>query len=699
MRPELPLREITTQEVWQEVQRLRTDLKTHNHLTFGSQLLSGEVNGILQSPNFISGSSGYQILPSGSVEFNQGYFRGDLVIGSGNNIIIADPDHATYRFWIGHATDPTSAGFAVEKTGILHATGAIISGSITGSELHIPDENTTANSFHADTDGNTWWGCTHTNFDADHDNAAAFVLATGAAKFQSITLETNVVIKDLQAGSVVEGSYINALNVSQLVTGTISSKAITLAVTPGGGDVYLNAGKTDFDNTQTGFILGIDDSDSDLPKFFIGTSTYYFNFDGANVKIKAQSSNLMMYDCVVDAGGDGDYTTLGAAVTAGQTSIFVRAGSYTETGNITLAADTTIIGEDWDTTEVTLAGYTLSFSNDDITIKNITFFGSYNGFQLTGSGDDVLFEQVRVDVPSSSNWHSGINSSGIRFRLIGCEVLVSSNVLTASGNNALIDRCRFYGGRNDTDDGYNANEVSLTGDDAYFVNNHFERTNSGGNYSGGLVIGGDRTVVMGNYIYEDGGDTFGISISTDKVDTKIIGNTIRGWGDAIYCGTYYRYEIANNSIIDPADDGIISIGATNAGYGYRTINGNVIWNPGGSGITGSMTRVVITGNAIYSAGEDGIKIPNTDSNAFYLTITGNYIGECAGHGINVCGGSASYDGTYFVIVGNQIQACSGTGMYLRIDRSTVVGNVSWNNGTNWNVTDTGSSTVANNDYA
>jgi len=286
MRQDIPLREITTTEIWREVQQLRTDLQTHNHLTFGAQLLNGEVNGILQSPNFVSGDSGYQILPSGSVEFNQGYFRGNLVIGSGNNIIVADPDHATYRLWIGHATDPTSAGFAVEKTGILHATGAIISGTILASSIHIPDENTTANSFHTDSDGNAWWGCTHTLFDADHDNAAAYVLASGAAKFQSITLETNVVVKDLQAGSVIDGTYVNALSVAKLTTGTISSKQITLEVSEGSGDAYIAAGKTDFTNTDAGFILGIDDSDANKAKFYIGDSTYYFNWTGSAVVLQ-----------------------------------------------------------------------------------------------------------------------------------------------------------------------------------------------------------------------------------------------------------------------------------------------------------------------------------------------------------------------------------------------------------------------------
>jgi len=63
------------------------------------------------------------------------------------------------------------------------------------------------------------------------------------------------------------GTYIANLSVEHLTAGSIRSKTVTLAVTAGTGDCYFNAGKTDFTNTQSGFILGIDDSDSDKAKF------------------------------------------------------------------------------------------------------------------------------------------------------------------------------------------------------------------------------------------------------------------------------------------------------------------------------------------------------------------------------------------------------------------------------------------------
>uniref|UniRef100_A0A6M3KAR4 Uncharacterized protein n=1 Tax=viral metagenome TaxID=1070528 RepID=A0A6M3KAR4_9ZZZZ len=84
---------------------------------------------------------------------------------------------------------------------------------------------------------------------------------------------------------IVTDAKINDLAVDKLTAGSITSKAITLAVAAGTGDTYIGAGKTDFTNTDNGFILGIDDSDSDLSKFYIGDSSYYLNWTGAALNV------------------------------------------------------------------------------------------------------------------------------------------------------------------------------------------------------------------------------------------------------------------------------------------------------------------------------------------------------------------------------------------------------------------------------
>ena len=77
------LREITLEELAQRVIDLEVDAETHDHLTSGAQLLSGAVKGILQSPNFISGSNGWQLNPNGSAEFQDITARGSITATTG----------------------------------------------------------------------------------------------------------------------------------------------------------------------------------------------------------------------------------------------------------------------------------------------------------------------------------------------------------------------------------------------------------------------------------------------------------------------------------------------------------------------------------------------------------------------------------------------------------------------------------------
>lgn len=87
--------------------------------------------------------------------------------------------------------------------------------------------------------------------------------------------------------SVVGNAYITDLSVSKLTAGTITSKAITLAVSDGSGDAKIQAGKTDFGNDSTaGFILGLDDSDGNKAKFEIGSSaSKMLKYDGQDLTL------------------------------------------------------------------------------------------------------------------------------------------------------------------------------------------------------------------------------------------------------------------------------------------------------------------------------------------------------------------------------------------------------------------------------
>jgi len=88
-------------------------------------------------------------------------------------------------------------------------------------------------------------------------------------------VQTDQVFSDIG----IPGQKLSELSVDKLIAGTIRSQTITLAVTADEGDVYIAAGKTDFTNVESGFILGIDDSDSDKVKFSIGNDTSYMDWN------------------------------------------------------------------------------------------------------------------------------------------------------------------------------------------------------------------------------------------------------------------------------------------------------------------------------------------------------------------------------------------------------------------------------------
>ena len=128
-------------------------------------------------------------------------------------------------------------------------------------------------------------------------NTASEAIFIPAGPNPSVNIDGSTQIANV---SIPDGK-ISDLTVDKLTTGTISSKQITLAVTPGGGDVYIAAGKTDFTNVDPGFILGVDDSDSDLAKFYIGNSTHYLNWTGTQLDIAGNISATSL-----DIGGADD---------------------------------------------------------------------------------------------------------------------------------------------------------------------------------------------------------------------------------------------------------------------------------------------------------------------------------------------------------------------------------------------------------
>jgi hypothetical protein len=79
-------------------------------------------------------------------------------------------------------------------------------------------------------------------------------------------------------GSILTGSL-------YLGDGVTASGTLTLAIADGQGDCFINSGKTDFTNAEAGFILGLDDSDGNKAKFYVGDAANYINWNGSTLAI------------------------------------------------------------------------------------------------------------------------------------------------------------------------------------------------------------------------------------------------------------------------------------------------------------------------------------------------------------------------------------------------------------------------------
>lgn len=316
-----------------------------------------------------------------------------LRLGTGTDYLVMDPaspmrlsmyvsDVEKFRIgnlngFLGYASDlyGIAIGDATEYLKYEATNGLRISGKFEAGTIDIGGAD--ASSFHVDASGNIWAGAA--TFDIGTNPfavSAAGVLRAMSGAIGGFTLDsteglyagadaTRVQMKPgagfwagatafdaapfrvSQAGALVASSAtitgtINA-TAGYMLTLTlgksgVSSGTLTLELNDGGGDTYIAAGKTDYDNTVAGFILGLDDSDSDKPKFYIGDATKYLNWDGAALTIAGATLSS-----IVIAGTTADAFTINSDATDANADLVL---GRTTGGNATLRWNGTIVAID-----------------------------------------------------------------------------------------------------------------------------------------------------------------------------------------------------------------------------------------------------------------------------------------------------------------------------------------------------------------
>ena len=395
----------------------------------------------IESSNFSTGVSGWRIDSAGNVEFNAGTFRGTLTAG----------------------------------------------------DLHIPDQDTTANSFHVDSAGNHWSGATETNKATAPfrvSNAGALVATTATITGGDLTsseLNSNVVeeanildgavatdkvaalaVTSAKIGALavttakintlaVTNAKINDLAVSKLTAGTIASQSIVMDVTPTAGDVEIRSGIAtgDFNNSGSaaGFILGVDDSDSDKAKFYFGDGTDYIEWDGSTLTVEGTvggtvsaadlsgtvgNSNLdaaaqgWQYDGAFSASdlntvawASGTFTTAAGttySISAGNTgNMSARTYIYLATGTSTTVFQTSTTASDAVGAGKVLVGVAQNSTSE----ATFQVFGGIGGLLVTGA-----------DIENSSITAGQITANTITATEIAATTITASeiaaNTITAS---------------------------------------------------------------------------------------------------------------------------------------------------------------------------------------------------------------------------------------------------------------------------
>jgi len=210
---------------------------------------------------------------------------------------------------------------------------------------------------------------------------------------------------------ILDAAIVNAkiadCSVSKLTAGTITSKTITLSVSDGSGDSYIAAGKTDFTNVGTaGFILGIDDDDSNLAKFYIGNSSYYLNWTGTGLTVQgviqtaATGKRLILdavnnrFDVIESAG-----TNVVIRIDDDFTGVSTRPGMLIDSsdGGYFRISNTGAVGDPSPSQYCLLLENSISITNTLNTGASSAIFATRSGNWASGNGLGICSEYTGTD--------------------------------------------------------------------------------------------------------------------------------------------------------------------------------------------------------------------------------------------------------------------------------------------------------------
>lgn len=456
------------------------------------------------------------------------------------------------------------------------------------------------------------------------------------------------------ADSVINGTYIDSLSVAKLTSGTITAQAITLASSTASS--YLNAGKTAFNNTKTGFILGVDHTDSKA-KFYIGNTSNYLNWDGSALTISGSIS--------ATTGTIGGFTIGAKSLLAGTgvTRIQLDTSSGIHLGDDVFATapfSVSLAGElksvsgniaNWTISDTALSTgafdtlNTMYLGNSGISLSNV--FKVTSGGVLTATSGTIAGWEMQSDLLRSA-------SSGARIELNKTKSRVS--IFDATSEKVVMGYLNGLA-KNDGTGNWGAGDYGFwaAAGDMLSIDGDGEYT------SGDWIVRNDAAYL----IHDASGNTI-VRLGTDSGEKGL-----------------FIYDISGNQLAKYVSDEVF-VGEATKYLKYTTaggleVMGDIVATSGKFGTTTNYWSVEATGLTAVSASTDvTIKYGKTDfgqdSTAGFI-LGYDYSATASKFEI---GSSASkifkYDGTDFsltggTITGGIIQTASGTGERVKIDSS------------------------------
>ena len=370
--------------------------------------------GYMESSNFVTGVSGWTILSTGDVEFNNGVFRGTLVATTGNiggwtinATSITDTAGATgmsstvtggddIRFWAGNAT-PALAPFRVTEAGVLVASSATITGSITATTGSIGGWTIGATSF-SDTAGVT--GLSSAVTGGDDIRIWAGNVTPGSAPFRVTEAGALVASSATITGSItatsgaIGGFTINATS----FTDTTATFGLSSAVT-GGDDIRFWAGNVTpasapFRVTESGVITA---TSGTIGGWTLGTTSLISGTLGNTVGLDSGGTNPAIYAGSATPLSAPFYVTKAGVLSATSGTIGGCVLATTSIGSTTFVSGP--LGSGWNISNTGTA----EFQNISVrgVIKTSVFekgtISAVNGMVLVTSSDVLNADMTALD--------------------------------------------------------------------------------------------------------------------------------------------------------------------------------------------------------------------------------------------------------------------------------------------------------------